>query len=102
MPRPRVRRSVVVFAAALAVLTAACGSDADTTSAGGPTPGAGDAVDDGASTGGGTSISPLGRWLLTSLSVEGAPVDVPDEVSFDLEIEAGGIGGLAGCNQFGG
>ena len=91
-----------VTAAALAV--AACDSDELIVQGAGDS---GDAVigeggDDESSSDGGAPRPSLARnWLLTTLTVGAVAMELPTEVTFDLEVDAGTIGGNGGCNQFG-
>lgn len=91
MPTTRFRPVVVMCTLLLALVAASCGGDEATIT------GDGDPID-----GGDGTVSPVGDWVLTSLTIDGAPVVIPDDPPFDMTMEAGVIGGLGGCNRFGG
>ncbi|MDX1659438.1 MAG: META domain-containing protein [Nitriliruptorales bacterium] len=44
----------------------------------------------------------LGQWVLVDSSVDGAPIDVPDDRRITLTIEEEQLGGTAACNSYGG
>ena len=44
----------------------------------------------------------LGQWVLVDSSVDGAPIEVPDDRRITLTIEEEQLGGTAACNQYGG
>lgn len=86
---------------------AACGDDDPTADPGaGTDAGGGDAGDGGdgaagAAEGSGTGPTIAGTWRLTSLSVGGEGVDVPEPPP-TITVEQGTISGSGGCNQFSG
>lgn len=85
----------------IVVLAAACGDDADTTTADAAddTPDGGDQPDGGDEPDDGTRPSLAGDWTLVSLTVDGAEVPKPDE-PLEITIELGRINGHLGCNSF--
>jgi heat shock protein HslJ len=77
----------VSLLALFALLLAACGDDVDTV------------TDEGSGDTGGTRPSVAGDWILHGLTVDGAPIAIPDG-DIEMTIEAGEIRGNLGCNSF--
>ena len=78
----------VILLFAIALLAAACGSDAADTETGAP-------PDDG----GDTRPSVVGDWILETLTTNGVEVARPDD-EIDMTIAGGEIRGNLGCNSF--
>jgi heat shock protein HslJ len=73
--------------ALFSLLLAACGDDVDTV------------ADEGSGDSGGSRPSVAGDWILHGLTVDGAPIAIPDG-DIEMTIEAGEIRGNLGCNSF--